>query len=265
MKYVFFMLLVANAAYFAWQWTRPPDPEPEGPRRDSGNIVLVSELRSPPPPARPVQRPPEPDVVAQELAAAAGEGCTGLGPLPDLEQAQALAERLRALEFSAEIQPLDELLPEEDFRVLIDPAPSLETAFRKLRELQSQDIDSYVIAQGSYALGISLGVYSTEEAAQEAQSAIQARGYSPSIVAMARTVRQYWVVAAGDIPPDLAGPEGEAAATSEPAAPPTRRAFACPAGTEATTNAGVRLRHEQDVRRQCQDRGDCRTCLAVAP
>ena len=45
------------------------------------------------------------------------------------------------------------------------------------------------------SLAISLGVYSTEAAAEEAQADIQDKGYAPSIVAMPRTVRQYWVVA----------------------------------------------------------------------
>lgn len=238
MKYVFVLLVLINAAYFAWEWTRPPAPEPEGPQRDPGNIVLVSELSSPPPRAQPVERPPEPDVVAEELAAVAGEGCTGLGPLQDLEQAQALVERLASLEFSAEVQPLDELLPERDFRVLIDPAPSLETAFRKLRELQSQDIDSYVIAKGSYALGISLGVYSTEAAAEDARKLIEARGYAPSIVAMARTVRQYWVVTGNNLPPGLPGVvEGESAEAADASPALTRRPFACPAVAAAGATA----------------------------
>lgn len=195
MKYIVLLLLAGNAAYFAWEWTRPPPPAPPVPQPDRGNIVLVSELETPPPPAAPVERPPEPDVVAESLAAASSEDCTGLGPLPDLEQARALVERLAGLEITGIVQPLDELLEAQDYRVLIEPAPSLEAAFRKLRELQSQDIDSYVIAQGKYALAISLGVYSTEAAAREAQAGIEDKGYAPSIVSMPRTVRQYWVVA----------------------------------------------------------------------
>ncbi len=194
MKYVVLLLLAANGAYFAWEWTSPSPPPPPAIQPDRGNIVLVSELETPPPPAAPVERPPEPDVVAGSLAAPSG-GCAGLGPLSDLEQAQALVERLAGRNIAGIVQPLDELLEAQDYRVLIDPAPSLEAAFRKLRELQSQDIDSYVIAQGEYALAISLGVYSTEAAAEEAQADIQDKGYAPSIVAMPRTVRQYWVVA----------------------------------------------------------------------
>ena len=67
---------------------------------------------------------------------------------------------------------LDGLLPEQDFRVFIDRAPSYEVTFRELR---SQDIYSYVIAQGRYAFGISLGVYSPESTALEAQQSIQAK------------------------------------------------------------------------------------------
>ena len=107
------------------------------------------------PPTTPLERPAETDVVARELAA--------------------LAERLVALDLSAEIQPLDELLPGQDFRGLVDPAPSFEDAFRKLRELQIQDIYSYMITQGRYAFGISLGVYSPESTAFEAQQSMKAK------------------------------------------------------------------------------------------
>jgi len=122
------LLVLANVRYFSWEWTRSSTPAPEGPRRDHGNILLVSEqLEEVPPSATPLDYPPETYVVAGEPSA--------------------LVERL-----------LDDLLQGHDFRVFIDLAPSFEAAFRKLRELQSQNIYSYVIAQGRYAFGISLGV-----------------------------------------------------------------------------------------------------------
>ena len=108
MKYVVLILLLANGAYFAWEWTRPAPP---GPQPDRGNIVQVSELETPPPAAEPVVRPSEPDVLADALAAPPPDSaCTGLGPLADLTLAQALVERLAARDVASAVQPVDERL-----------------------------------------------------------------------------------------------------------------------------------------------------------
>ena len=80
---------------------------------------------------------------------------------------------------------------------MIPPAASLEEAFRKLRELQSQGIDSYVITRGNDALAISLGVFSTIKAAKAAQQSNY--GYESMIAKIQRLDRSYWIVPYGTL------------------------------------------------------------------
>ena len=76
---------------------------------------------------------------------------------------------------------------------MIPPANSLQDAFRKLNELKAQEIDSYVITKGEDALGISLGVFSSLDAAQSIQGKLENVGYLADIVDIPRLAREFWV------------------------------------------------------------------------
>jgi len=119
--------------------------------------------------------------------------CTALGPFSSITKGQMVLERLEALEVSVELRAIDKIMGEFDYRVMIAPAVSLEVAFRKLRELQSQDIDSYVITKGKNALGISLGVFSNPGAATGLKEQMADSGYQVNIVDIARLTRGYWI------------------------------------------------------------------------
>ena len=123
--------------------------------------------------------------------------CQTIGPFKGLFEGQAALEKLVALEFDVELKAVDRATAESDYRVMIPPATSLQAAFRKLRELKSQEIDSYVITQGSDSLGISLGVFSTEAAAVSLQKTLQASGYEAKITAIPILDRQFWLYGVG--------------------------------------------------------------------
>jgi len=123
--------------------------------------------------------------------------CQAIGPFEDLFEGQAALEKLTALEFNVELKAVDRPTGENDYRVMIPPANSLQAAFRKLRELKSQQIDSYVITQGSDALGISLGVFSTDVAALSLQQSLQASGYEAKITAIPILERRFWLYGIG--------------------------------------------------------------------
>ena len=55
----------------------------------------------------------------------------------------------------------------EGYRVYVSPRKSLEAAYELLKVFRSQGFDSYVMTEGVYARGISLGVFSSEFAAQK--------------------------------------------------------------------------------------------------
>ena len=105
----------------------------------------------------------------------------------------ALDVDVEALDLLVELRAIDRATGNYDHRVMIPPAASLEAAFRKLRELQTQKIDSYVITQGKHTLGISLGVFSTLAAAHKLQLALAADGNQTEIVEVSRSRREYWI------------------------------------------------------------------------
>ncbi|MBO6558403.1 MAG: SPOR domain-containing protein [Pseudomonadales bacterium] len=125
--------------------------------------------------------------------------CRGLGPFEDILLAQNVTERLNAAGVSVSLNALDTATGEFDFRVVIPPLPSLQEAFRRLRELKSRDIDSYVITQGQDAQGISLGVFSSDEAAQRHSTFLAERGYEAEIKRIPRLSRSYWIHSRGGL------------------------------------------------------------------
>lgn len=206
MKYIFITLVVANLAYFGYSmWAGEPElrrapastvnypdgVEPvfllsendDGQEREAQlNLTIANPVRE------------------QEQEEEPAEGCLALGPFSDLFSGQAVSDQLGALDVVNDLRAVDRETGDSDYRVMIPPSPSLQDAFRKLRELKSQDIDSYVITQGKDSLGISLGVFSTQQAAQTVQTRRSREGYDSVIVEIPRLSREYWIYgASGDL------------------------------------------------------------------
>jgi len=119
--------------------------------------------------------------------------CQAFGPLNDLFAGQALVEKLKLYDMQTTLKALDKIAGGSDYRVLLPPAKSPQDAFRKLRELKSSDIDSYVITQGPDELGISLGLFSTLAAAESASADLAADGYATQVREIPRLLREFWV------------------------------------------------------------------------
>lgn len=191
MRYIFYALLAGNILFAGWQLAKEPPPEPTaGPRGGpGGGIVLLRELA---PSDRTVDMA---EVVSNpvRLASTEDQTCFGIGPFADVFSGQNAIDQLAAIDVSAELKAMDVPTGEMDYRVYIPPAASAESAFRMLRELQASEIDSYVITQGEQALGISLGVFSTNEAASLLKSRLGSMGYTPEILPIPRISRTYWI------------------------------------------------------------------------
>lgn len=127
-----------------------------------------------------------------DVEAAAGF-CTALGPFATLFDAESIVQQAAALDITATMKAIDLDGGETDYRVLLPPASSVEEAFRKLRELKSLGIDSYIITQGEQAMGISLGLFSTRDAAEALRAERERQGYEVIIEALPQVERQFWV------------------------------------------------------------------------
>ena len=196
MRLVVASLLIINVVYLVWQLHRPefPGTEVTDTLGIRPTITLISEA------SKNDRREALDKVVANPLVFDTGEGattCSALGPFDDVSEGQIVLERLVSMDFQVNLKAIDRPTGEFDFRVMIPPAASLEEAFRKLRELQSQGIDSYVITRGNDALAISLGVFSTIKAARAAQQSNY--GYESMIAKIQRLDRSYWIVPYGTL------------------------------------------------------------------
>ena len=201
MRLIFLTLLLANIGYFIYREYLYPQLHDEMPIPESGvtnqqpveSIYLLSENDN-------LRRRAIGRVVSNPLTATDGndgdrgkDNCTAVGPFSDLFVGQDAVERLKALNFDVELKAIDTDTGKSDYRVMLPKASSLQDAFRKIRELDSQGIGSYVITKGDSALSISLGVFSTQVAARTAQTDLRSLGYEVEIAAIARKSREFWM------------------------------------------------------------------------
>ncbi|MBL4682124.1 MAG: SPOR domain-containing protein, partial [Pseudomonadales bacterium] len=174
MKNIFVSLLLVNVVYFAYKTFSTTGSAPVVIARSSvatvESIYLLSENANSEVRDRELKLIVSNPVQSVESSESIDLSCLAVGPFHDIFVSQSAADRLLALGFSVEVKAMDVVTELNDYRVMIPPAQSLQSAFRKLRELKSQGIDSYVITQGAGVLSISLGVFSTEQAALNLQS-----------------------------------------------------------------------------------------------
>jgi cell division protein FtsN len=194
MKYVLISLLLINLGYLGLRLIVPPTNKAQTITTRTNpavnTIMLLEEAVS--------SGDREADMSAVvsnpvRMVEGATDTCLVLGPFDDVFSGQNALEQLAALGQALELKAVDTETGQQDHRVLIPPATSAEEAFRKLRELQASKIDSYVITQGPQAMGISLGVFSTVEAAEGLKSRLQGKGYDSEIIKIQRLSRTYWV------------------------------------------------------------------------
>lgn len=121
--------------------------------------------------------------------------CTLVGAFPALLEAEYFVEHLRALDIAGAVQQV-EVPGESAFWVYLPAEVSKKKALRLLHELQGKKIDSYVIPKGDLANGISLGLFSSVDAAEGRQQEIVEQGYPALVEEMERTYEEVWVVLA---------------------------------------------------------------------
>jgi len=195
MRAIFFVLVMANALLLASYWLADPAEPPARPGASlpsgAAELALLSERgdgAEPPAPA--------PSVSEEHLVETAelGEGalCTLIGPFSASADAEPLMQRLRSVDVDAEVRDLE--VPDgRGYWVYLPPELSHRAALRRLHELQSKDIDSYVIPRGELANGISFGMFSRSDLAEARRREMRDQGYDAQIREIERTHRETWI------------------------------------------------------------------------
>tara|TARA_B100000767_G_C19657437_1_gene489502 strand:+ start:313 stop:1026 length:714 start_codon:yes stop_codon:yes gene_type:complete len=196
MRWIFVTLLLLNAAYFLWHGevgmldrsVGMPVVEVTS-AQSLKSLQLLSEVKN-----KLLLKGREPELLPQVQSTEGAESlCTLVGPFSQLLAAENMIENLQALEIVASMQNLE--VPEgPGYWVHLPPEDSRKAALRRLRELQSRGIDSYVIPKGDLANGISFGMFSRKALAEKRLKVMQAQGYDAEINQVKRSHQELWVM-----------------------------------------------------------------------
>ena len=183
MRWLLLLLVVLNLLFYVHnqQRTRVRTVEPAvspSVRTDS-SLRLLSESA---PPAR----------RAAPARSVDDGSCLYLGGFDDESMAAAVRQRLLSLDIASEVQGRDSAAG-IDYWVYLPPLVSRQASLRQLRELQSRNVDSYIITVGDLANGISLGIFSRKDSAESVVSRLREVDYDAFIRELPRVHRKYWV------------------------------------------------------------------------
>ena len=184
MRWLFFLLVLLNVFFWVQhQYQSPVRIQEVVPLdaydRPKPNITLLSESS---PSSRKDAGQPAPS----------GGGCLFLGGFDEESPALSLEQRLLSLDIQSEIRRIDTEVG-VDYWVYLPPLASRQASLRQLRELQSRNIDSYIITVGDLANGISLGIFSQKDSAEGVVARLSEVDYSALVRELPRMHSKYWV------------------------------------------------------------------------
>jgi hypothetical protein len=190
---IFLLLLAANLALLAWFQNFPSsdgatDSEPAR-RQISPEMIRVLRDREPAASVapKPAAKPPAAPVAAQGAPAPAGATSAATGPAAPSSCSEwggfAIAEAPKAEQALAPLALGTRLVQRRSeetagWWVFIPPQPNRAAALKKTAELKTLGIDDYFVLQdeGKLRWSVSLGIFSSEEAAKNRLETLRARG-----------------------------------------------------------------------------------------
>jgi len=187
MRWVFFCLLILNVVYLVWNLAAtavsPSVVQVPAPAGSAPALVLVDES------VAGGQRlsPPATEQSQPDLSM-----CATLGPWESVTAADKVLAGLSAQGYRGTLRTVQ--ADRERLHWVYLPAyPDRDAALRVLRELQSRDVDSFVVSDGEDANAISLGYFSSEESARGLAVKMKSAGYPAETRATNRKVVEYWL------------------------------------------------------------------------
>lgn len=207
MKWLVSCLLLANLAFFAWQYQRMSDaPQPKSqamrPYDHVNRLLLINETNpetlrvrtrdkepviatAPEQPAAPPLPPPEPAVIAVE-------SCYSVGPLEDETQLAAVRDWLLAMGGDPVLR-VDERRELDRYWVYFPPLGSQEEALKEVERMRAEGLEDVIaVSSGEMVNAISLGVFSQRDTLRRRLRDLEARGYQPSIMPRYASEKRSW-------------------------------------------------------------------------
>lgn len=203
MKWLVYLMLLVNAAYFAVSYREalnaPPPKPPALPRTDHVNrLLLLSEVDNEKLRVRNAAPAPAPAEIAdaaprpQDTPKAANLRCYSIGPLVDDSQIAAMRTWIVAMGGDPRLR-VGERRELARWWVYFPPLPSREQASARVEQMRAAGIeDVIVIPRGDMENAISLGVFSRRTSLERRLRELRGHGYEPSIVPRYRTQKASW-------------------------------------------------------------------------
>ena len=179
MKWLFLILLIGNAAFFAYQQHNASEDSfnamTEQPGPGHGGIVLLSEQQSP---------------HAADIATVISESCYQVEGFALLEDAQVSLDKLIDAGFVGEIvENQSQVL--SSYWVISKIFPNQAEAVKLLREMRTASVDSYVIDSGNHKNAVSVGLFKKRHHAESRKKAVSQKGFEVHIVENYKSVADY--------------------------------------------------------------------------
>jgi hypothetical protein len=199
MKVAFFLLLLVNLTFFAWQSrhaevTAPVSVEHAMVPRDVAPLRLVAERSAA---GRGVSTSvTEPDGkngLAPVLPGSVGDSCFVLGPLRDAGEIKRIVEELRTRGGNVTRRMTERREP-SGYWVYLAPFESQQLAKDMLKELEGKGLnDLFIMGRGPMRNAISLGLFQRHSTAKERAQQLRALGYVPVTEVQYETSTEYLV------------------------------------------------------------------------
>lgn len=182
MRSVFLFLLLLNVLYALWQLQ---DDKAVQSLYDSADVPLEDLA---------------PEIAVESLvrqgrgdsSATPASLCVNLGAFSSSEKAEQLRQRLLALSIQSKVISR-EVADTLDYWLIFPVLGGEPEGIQRLKLLQAQGIDSFLITKGPLAGNISLGVFSREDYALARQAQLQAEGYGVEVETLEKRSSEYLV------------------------------------------------------------------------
>lgn len=118
--------------------------------------------------------------------------CVTLGPWAERLGAQKQLSALTAKGYKGAVRAVD-VVKDRLHWVYLPSYESRDAALRVLRQLQTQGVDSFIVADGADSNAISLGYFSSADSARGLMIKMKAAGYPASTRETERSEVEYWI------------------------------------------------------------------------
>lgn len=203
MKWLFALLLLANIAYFLWQFAGPPRAQERAPAHAPRAEIQPEKLKRLTEPGVALQprarvAPEVPPEAAPEITTApisephARAQCYTVGPFASVDAQTLAGIRLQELGLSYEERAQERTEPV--YRLFEGPFANVGAAERRQRQLTRRGISEHALTrEGDNRYIIALGLFVQAENAQAAQRDLAARGARPKLAQGKRAATAYWL------------------------------------------------------------------------